>query len=87
MHSFLIEMKNFTENLKKIQGVRGQVVKVVEFKLLAAHRCGFVSRQRLWILSCEKAIQLAYGTSAVLIRCPFLPEITHEGAPEVFLHE
>jgi hypothetical protein len=33
------------------------------FKPLAPHRCGFESRQGLWILSCEEAIQQAYGTS------------------------
>jgi hypothetical protein len=31
-------------------GVRGRVVK---FKTLAPYRCGFESRQGLWILSCE----------------------------------
>jgi hypothetical protein len=54
---------------------------------LAPHRCGFESRQGLWILSCEEAIQLAYGTSVVLLRCPFVPEIMHGKAPEVFLHQ
>jgi hypothetical protein len=33
--------------------------------------------------SCEEAIQLAYGTSVVLLRCPFVPEIMHGRAPEV----
>jgi hypothetical protein len=62
-----------------IWGVRGRVVKVVDFKSLAPHRCGFESGQGLWILSCEEAIQLAYGT--------FVPEIMHGRAPEVFLHQ
>jgi hypothetical protein len=35
----------------------------------------------------EEAIQLAYGTSVVLLRYPFVPEIMHEKAPEVFLHQ
>jgi hypothetical protein len=61
------------------RGVRGRVVKVVDFKPLACHRCGFESRQGLWILSCEEAIKLAYGTSE--------PEIMHGRAPEVFLPE
>jgi hypothetical protein len=39
------------------------------------------------VLSCEEAIQLAYGTSMVLLRCPFVPEIMHGRAPEVFLHQ
>jgi hypothetical protein len=43
-------------------------------KPLAPHRCGFESRQGLWILSCVEAIQLAYGTSVVILGCPFLPE-------------
>jgi hypothetical protein len=45
--------------IKLARGVRGRVVKVVDFN---PHRCGFESRQGLWILSCEEAIQLAYGT-------------------------
>jgi hypothetical protein len=39
------------------------------------------------ILSCEEDIQLAYGMSVVLLRCPFVPEIMHGWAPEVFLHQ
>jgi hypothetical protein len=70
-----------------VWGVRGRVVKVVDFKPLAPHHCGFESRQGLWILSCEEAIQLAYGTSVVLLRCPFVPEIIHGRALEVFLHQ
>jgi hypothetical protein len=64
-----------------LRGVRGRVVKVVDFKPLAPHRCVLESRQGLWILSCEEAIQLAYGTSVVLLRCPFVPEIMHGRAP------
>jgi hypothetical protein len=63
------------------------VVKVVDFKSLAPHRCGFESRQGLWILSCEEAFQLAFGTSVVLLRYLFVPEIMHERAPEVFLNQ
>jgi hypothetical protein len=63
------------------------VVKVVDFKALALYRCGFESRQGLWIISCEEAIQLAYVTSVVLLRCLFVPEIMHGRAPEVFLHK
>jgi hypothetical protein len=40
-----------------------------------------------WIISCEEAIELAYGTSVVLLRCPFVPEIMNARAPEVFLHQ
>jgi hypothetical protein len=60
------------------------VVKVVDFKLLAPHRCGFESRQGLWILSCEESIQLVYRTSVVLLRFLFVPEIMHVRASEVF---
>jgi hypothetical protein len=35
----------------------------------------------------EKAIQLAYGTSVLLLRCLFVPEIMHGRAPEVFLNQ
>jgi hypothetical protein len=31
----------------------------------------------LWNLSYAVAIQLAYGTSVVLLRCPFMPIIMH----------
>jgi hypothetical protein len=55
--------------------------------LLALHRCWFESQQGLWNLSCEEAIQLAYRTSVVLLRSPFVPEIMHGRAPEVFLHQ
>jgi hypothetical protein len=66
--------KNVTYNER---GICGRVVKVVDFKPLSPHRCGFESQQGVWILSCEEAIQLAYGTSLVLLRCLFVPEIMH----------
>jgi hypothetical protein len=66
-------------NHLEVGGVRGRVVKVVVFKPLAPHRCGFESRQGLRILSCEEAIQLAYGTSVVLLGCPFVLEKCTEG--------
>ena len=53
-------------------GVRARVFKVVDFRPLAPYRCEFESRQGLWIISCEEAIKLAYGTSEVLLMCPFL---------------
>jgi hypothetical protein len=62
----------------------------VTFKIVTTnrppHRCGFESRQVLWILSCEEDIQLAYGTSVVPLRCPFVPGIMHGRAPKVFFH-
>jgi hypothetical protein len=48
------------------------MVKVVDFKRLDPHHCGF---------------QLAYGTFVVLLGFPFVPEIMHGWAPEVFLHQ
>jgi hypothetical protein len=63
------------------------VVKVIDFKPLAPHLCGFESQKGLWNLSCEKAIQQAYGTSVVLLRCPFVPEIINGRASEVSLHQ
>jgi hypothetical protein len=60
---------------------------ILDFKPLAPHRCGFESRQELWVLSCEEAIQLVYGSSVVLLRCPFVPKIMHGRAPEVFPHQ
>jgi hypothetical protein len=53
------------------------VVKVVGFKLLGSHRCGFEFQQGLWIITCKQAIQLAFGTLVVLHRFPFVPEIMH----------
>jgi hypothetical protein len=63
------------------------VVKVVFFKPLAPHCCGFESRQGLKILLCEETIQLAYGMSVVLLRFLFVPELMYGRAPEVFLNQ
>jgi hypothetical protein len=60
---------------------------VVDFTPLAPHYCGFKSCQGLWNISFEEAIQLAYEKSVVLLGCPFMPEIMHQGAPEVLLHQ
>jgi hypothetical protein len=51
--------------------VRGRVVKVFDLKPLAPHHCRFESRQGLWILSCEEAIQLVRnvdGSTQVPVR-------------------
>ena len=40
-------------------GVYSRVVRVIYIKSLAAHYGWFESRQGLWIISCEKAIQLS----------------------------
>jgi hypothetical protein len=61
------------------------VVKVVDFKPLAPHHCGYKSLQGLWILSCEQALKLAYGMLIVLLGCLFMPEIIKGRAPEVYL--
>jgi hypothetical protein len=37
--------------------------------------------------ACKEAILLFYGTSAFLLKCPFMPEIMHGGALEFFLHQ
>ena len=50
-------------------------------------QCTQIETKRLWVPSCEEAIQLAYGTLVVLLGCPIVHEIMHEGAPEVFLHQ
>lgn len=39
---------------------------------------------RVWILSCGKAFQIAYGRSEVLPGCPHMTEISLEGASGVF---
>jgi hypothetical protein len=61
------------------------VVEVVNFKPLPPQFRGFEFRQGLYILSCKEAIQPAYRTSVVLLRCPFMLEILHGRTPEVFL--
>ena len=53
-------------------GSCGRVVRIVDLKSLVPHRCGFEFHQ---ILSCEEAIQLAYGMLVVLLMCLFMPEI------------
>jgi hypothetical protein len=37
--------------------------------LTTPHDCWFESRQGLWNLPCEEVIQLAYGTSVILLAC------------------
>ena len=64
-------------DLKVARGVRDRVVTVVDLESLAPHRCGFETLQGFWNLSCKEAIQLAYGTSVVLLRRPLVPEIMH----------
>jgi hypothetical protein len=63
------------------------VVYIVDFKPLAPLRCGLESRQGIWILSCEEDIQLAYGTSVVLLRFLIMPEKMQGRDPEVFLNQ
>ena len=41
----------------------GGVVTITDLESLALYHFGFESSQRLWILSCEEAIQLAYRMS------------------------
>ena len=67
--------------------VHGRVVKAVNFKLLVLNHCWFESCQRLWILSWEESIQLVYGKSVVLLGYSLVPEIMHEGTPNVFLYQ
>jgi hypothetical protein len=67
------------------RGVRCRLVKVVDFKSLAPSPLWFQFRKAT-LDSFKEAIQLAYGTSVVLLRCPFGPEIMHGRAPELFLH-
>jgi hypothetical protein len=60
---------------------------VFDFISIAPDGPGFVSRQGLWIPSCEEAIQLAYENSVFLLWYTFVSEIMHESAPDVFLHQ
>jgi hypothetical protein len=39
---------------------------IIAFVTLGPHRCEFESNQGVLIISCEKAVQLIYGTSVVL---------------------
>ena len=53
---------------------------VDDLESLAIHHCGFESRQGLlYFFSCEEAIQLAYGKSVILHKCPLGLEIMHGG--------
>ena len=59
-------------------GVHGRVFRVVDLDSLAPLHCVhyvFESRQGLLILSCEEVIQLAYGSSVVLLRCLLVLEL------------
>ena len=55
-----------------------RVVRVVNIESFVPGHCGFNSCKGLLTLSWEEAIQIAYGTSVVLFRCPLLHEIMHE---------
>jgi hypothetical protein len=57
------------------------VINRTYFKPLESHRCEFEFGKALRILSFEEAIQLAYGTSVVLLRCLCLPDLIHRGLP------
>lgn len=54
------------------------------FLLYNAHQIVELSQGQ--ILSCDKAVHLAYGRSAVLPRCPLVTDIMPIEAPWVFLH-
>jgi hypothetical protein len=64
-----------------VRGVNGRMVTVVDFNLLVPHLL------EVWILSCEEAIQQAYGRSVVLLKYPFVPEIMQGRAPWVFFNQ
>jgi hypothetical protein len=72
--------------VKHGRGLCGRVVKVADLRSQVPHRCRFDPHLG-WNLSCEEAIQLAYGRSVVLPRCPLVPKIMPCGAPGVFLHQ
>jgi hypothetical protein len=63
------------------------VVKVIDFKSLTLKGLWLESCKGIGILSFEEAIQVAYGTWMVLLRCPFVPGIMHRGASEVFFNQ
>jgi hypothetical protein len=74
-------------NYQILRGVHDCAIKVVDFKPLAPHSCGFESGQRLCILSCKEVIQLAFRMSVVLLWCLFMPEIMYGKASEVFFNQ
>lgn len=49
--------------------------------------CPSLLLESLWVFSYEEAIQLHYGTSVVLCRCPLMPAILHGEPCEIFLHQ
>jgi hypothetical protein len=54
---------------------------------VGVHRCRLEPRNRIWILLYEKAIQLAYGTSVVLLWWPLMIEIIQTMAPDASLQQ
>jgi hypothetical protein len=85
--SYFIYFVSITMLYVEVWGVLIRVVKVVYFKPLAPHRCGFESRQEMMIILCKEGIQLANETPVLQPRCPFVPEMLHGRAPEVFLRQ
>jgi hypothetical protein len=72
-----------SDNVKSTLSVNDREVEDVDIKPLAAVGS---NPKGLWTFSYDEATQLAFGTSVVLLRYPFVAEITYGRAPEVFLH-
>jgi hypothetical protein len=73
------------QHINLIKSILDKQVIIVAMYVLwsfVPHRSGFEYRQGLWIISCEEAIQVAYGMLVVLLRCPFVPEIIHVRTPQ-----
>jgi hypothetical protein len=54
---------------------------------LALTAVGLNPNRDFGFFSCEEAIQIAYRTSAVLLKFPLVSEIMHRRAPEVFVNQ
>ena len=68
--------------------VQGQGARVVYFESLAPDCFEFESCQRVWILLCDEAIQLAFGMSVVLhVHACALNNTLRGVWPEVFPHQ
>jgi hypothetical protein len=59
---------------------------ILVYTIINSHCYGFEYHQGLWIISCEKATQLAEEMSVVLHRCLSMPEIMHRRVMALKLH-
>ena len=68
-------------NDKKINSLKSD--NMYSYSSLSKYQYGFSILKIYILLDCLLPIDITFGTSVVLLRCPLVPEIMHGGATEV----